>query len=200
MTNYQTLKLAVNNTEFSPNNDGNMDGVVFKPTVSDQTGLDSWELRISDSRGTVVKKISGTGRLPDEIAWNGLGNNNARVADGLYTYQLELFYDSGNHPVTQAATVKLDTTPVKIKVTPEYLSFSPNWDNNRDTLTFQNQLTGESNDTIELSIRDSVGNIVFYGTYALSDFTPAFKWDGLDRNLKPLPEGAYTYTLSRSTR
>ncbi len=200
ITNYQKVKLKTSATAFSPNHDGVNDNISFDTSVSDQTGLETWKLIISDASGKPIKTFKGNKELPATIVWDGLDDNGKLVADGDYTYDLSLEFDSGNHPKTDKQTIHVDHTAMEVKVKPEYLSFSPNGDGKQDSLKFKHQLKGEPKDVIQISIENSSGNPVFYNKLTKAEFDKQYpdgvvEWKGLDKNLKPLSEGKYTYVL-----
>jgi len=195
VTTYQKTDLDINLNAFSPNNDGIKDAISFTPKVSDEKGLERWSLKIYDSRSNVVKEFKGEKSLPKEISWDGKDNNGKILQDGNYSYDLQLFFDSGNHPSTERKTVKLRNTPPKVSIAPEYLSFSPNNDGKQDTISFDLKAIGEDGDQIEVKILDSSGNPVYYNQYDKKDLPGKFVWNGLDKDLKPLPEGKYSFVV-----
>lgn len=194
VTNYQTVEMDVRNIAFSPVVNG-QNTLTFKPKVSDDKGLENWSFRVTDANGKLVREIRGEKNLPAEIVWDGKDDRNTVLPDGIYSYEIELFFDSGNHPRTAKKTVRIDTTPPAASVQPEYLSFSPNGDGKQDTVTFTQTLKADDGDVLEAKIVDQNGNIVYYNKYEPKDFPKTFSWNGLDRNMTPLPEGKYTYTV-----
>lgn len=197
VTNYQAVSLGQKTAAFSPVVNG-QNTVSLKPSVSDDKGLESWIFRVYGPNGSVVREIAGSRPLPDEIIWDGLDNSKKTVPDGDYTFDLETFYDSGNHPKTPKGNVRVDATPPTSAAKPEYLSFSPNGDGKQDTLTFALSATGDNADSLEIKIADQNGSVVYYNRYDKIDFPSSFTWNGLDRNLSPLPEGKYTLTVEGS--
>lgn len=194
VTNYQTIELEQKSAAFSPAVNG-QNTVSLRPKVSDDRGLENWSFKVTDPSGKIVREINGDKTLPAEIIWDGKDNNKKVLPDGVYTYGLELFFDSGNHPKTVKNSVRVDATPPAVMVKPEYLSFSPNGDGKQDTLTFSQAVQGDDSDTLEVKIADQNGNIVYYNKYEKKDFPSSFTWNGLDRNLTPLPEGKYILTI-----
>ncbi len=195
VTNYQKVTIDSSDAAFSPNNDGIKDTVTFHQKASDSKGLEKWSLKIYDASSDVVKEFNGEKNLPEEIVWDGRDKKNAVLPDGIYSYDLQLIFDSGNHPITERKSVRIDTTPPAIVIKPEYLSFSPNNDGKQDTITFYNTIEGDDDDNLEIKIIDSSGNAVYYNSYKKKDFPKEFVWNGLDKDLKPLPEGKYTYLV-----
>ncbi|MGC8764438.1 MAG: gliding motility-associated C-terminal domain-containing protein [Brevinematia bacterium] len=195
VTTYQKVDVTASLDKFSPNNDGVKDSVVFYLKTSDAKGLEKWLLKIYGEGDSVVKTFEGKSHLPESILWDGKGDNKLTLKDGEYSYELQLFYDSGNHPVSSRKKIEIDTTPAELSVEPEYLSFSPNGDGKQDTLKFTHKISGRDDDQIEAKILNEVGNIFYYNKAKLKDFEKEFVWNGLDKDFKPLPEGKYSYIV-----
>lgn len=195
VTTYEKASLTASLDAFSPNGDGIKDVILFSPVLSSTRGLQKWVLTVQDKASSVVQEFTGGQSLPGEIIWDGRDKAGRVLQDGLYSYTFEAFFDSGNHPKTTVNTVKIRNTPPKVTVTPEYLSFSPNADGKQDTLTFTQKAAGEDGDQLEARILDESGNAIYYNSYTLKDAPSAFVWNGLDKDLKPLPEGKYTYSI-----
>ncbi len=193
---YQKAELEANLGGISPNSDGVKDSALFKMKVSDAKGLEKWSLRIMDPAGNIVKELTGAQALPGELAWDGKDKNNKLLPDGNYNYELELFFDSGNHPKTDKKTIRVRTTPPIIAVKSDFLAFSPN--GKQSTLTFTQSAQGDDSDILETKIMDNSGNIVYYNKSSRKDFSANFVWNGLDKDLKPLPEGNYVYIIEGS--
>ncbi len=133
--------------------------------------------------------------MPNEIFWDGRGENRLTLKDGVYDAVLQLNFDSGNYPSSEKLSILLDTTPPEISVEPEYLSFSPNGDGKQDTLKFTHRIRGDESDIIESRIINEFGNIIYYNKSTVKEMPKEFVWNGLDKNFKPLPEGRYTYVV-----
>ena len=66
----------------------------FRPEVD---GVKGWSLVLADSRGNVVRTFSGSGKPPQEIAWDGRTDAGDLAAVGLtYSYVLEATDRAGN--------------------------------------------------------------------------------------------------------
>ncbi len=192
---YETLKMDLSAGSFSPNNDGEKDSVTFSPVVSQGRGLESWVLTIMDQSSNVRKTISGDDTVPPAINWDGRDQKGTMLPDGKYLYSLKLQFESGNHPSTPWQIIELDNTPTKVQITPQYLAFSPNHDGKKDRLLFTHAIQGDDDDVITASIKDQAGTVVYYNKSLKKDFPETFDWNGLDKDLNPLPEGTYTYTI-----
>jgi hypothetical protein len=66
----------------------------FRPEVTD---VERWKLMVADSKGQAVRTFEGRGRPPQEIAWDGSGQDGAPVVPGLtYSYVFEAHDRAGN--------------------------------------------------------------------------------------------------------
>jgi len=185
---------------FAPTRNGVKDLLAIRTKVSNTKGLESWVLKIYDIDKKVVREIKGGKNIPVEVLWDGKDTQGNALKDGFYSFDISLKYDSGNHPVSIKEMVELDTTPVAIEVKPQYLSFSPNFDKKKDALIFETKLKGNKNDEAELKILNSSGQEIYSKSYLVKDFPRIFKWKGLDKKGKPLPEGIYSFVVDTIDR
>ena len=66
----------------------------FQPQVE---GVDRWQLTVADSRGQTVALFEGEGKVPGEIAWDGLTLEGDAASPGLtYSYVFEAHDRAGN--------------------------------------------------------------------------------------------------------
>ncbi len=185
---------------FAPTRNGVKDVLAIRTKVSNAKGLEAWTLKIFDIDKKVVRELKGGNSIPVEILWDGRDNQGNLVKDGFYSFNIGLKYDSGNHPVSIKEMIELDTTPVAIAVKPQYLSFSPNFDKKKDSLVFETSLKGNKNDEAELKILNSSGQEIYSKPYLVKNFPKVFKWEGLDKKGKPLPEGKYSFVVDTVDR
>lgn len=195
VTAVETPVIGVSPAVFSPNGDGVADSAQYSLSVSSALGLETWALIIQDAAGSSVRVISGSNILPAETVFDGRDGGGMLLPDGLYSARLSLIYDSGNAPVSAPVTVEIDNTAPRAVIKPEYLSFSPNNDGKQDTITFRQDITGKDADIFETRIADALGNVYYYNKAVKSDMPASYTWNGLDRDMKALPEGQYTYSI-----
>jgi outer membrane protein OmpA-like peptidoglycan-associated protein len=60
---------------FSPDGDGENDLLKIHPRAKDDTGIKNWHIYVYASSGDIFKTFSGNGAVPEEILWDGLGDN-----------------------------------------------------------------------------------------------------------------------------
>ncbi|MBN2100721.1 peptidoglycan DD-metalloendopeptidase family protein [Candidatus Dojkabacteria bacterium] len=99
-----TLSLNTDIEYFSPNGDGNQDGVNFTD-ISTNGQIDTYELEIKDSDGNVVRSFTAGGTPPNSIPWDGRDTGGNFVGDGTYTYQLKVLTTDG---------INFETTPASL--------------------------------------------------------------------------------------
>lgn len=205
----QTAALKPNRDGFSPNGDGWMDDVTFKPSVSDAAGMLNWTFRIISPDGKPVMKYDGTGDLPQELSWDGRDSSGKTAPNGEYSCELQIFYDSGNHPVSQKQTVKLDTVAPQIKIEIPKPIIQANDKGQIDPVEILlSDVKGDPTDTYRVKIVDSQESLVKYDKFTKDMYDngdPAepgnpdkykkYLWAGRGNDLKPVPDGKYSFII-----
>jgi outer membrane protein OmpA-like peptidoglycan-associated protein/flagellar hook assembly protein FlgD len=104
-------KLGVSHTPglFSPDGDRDNDLLKIQPRVKDDTGIRNWRINIYASSGEVFKTFSGKGSVPEEIIWDGLGDNLDIVESAAeYTIVLEAVDLAGNSGISDPDRLEVD--------------------------------------------------------------------------------------------
>jgi len=192
------LILQQNLSAFSPNGDGVKDTIVFTPIIKAATSVSKYALIIKNAAGTAVKTISGTGKVPATIGWNGIADpadgstTGEHCGDGMYNAALEVTLVNQQVSRSQAPDFEIDTKFPTIEISAPYVLISPNGDGNRDTLTVTQKSSTESqwNATITNDKKAVVK------TYAWNGNAENFVWDATDDSGNKVPDGTYTYTVS----
>jgi outer membrane protein OmpA-like peptidoglycan-associated protein/flagellar hook assembly protein FlgD len=179
---------------FSPNADGVKDRINIQPRLKVAQGVASYELRILDSGGQVVRSVEGQNRAPQEFAWDGLDGRGRRLADGEYRAELVLDYLKGDHHQVQTSPFTIDTQAPTIEVSAEYSLFSPDGDGQKDGLPIRQNSSAET--LWEGEFRNAKGEVV--RSYYWKGQAASFQWDGKDENGNKIPDGQYSYRV-RST-
>jgi outer membrane protein OmpA-like peptidoglycan-associated protein/flagellar hook assembly protein FlgD len=92
-------KLSVSHSPglFSPDGDGENDLLKIISRAKDGTGIKNWQVHIIASSGDTFKTFAGSGAVPEEILWDGLGENLDIVESAAdYTIVLEAADLAGN--------------------------------------------------------------------------------------------------------
>ena len=189
--------MATSATQFSPNSDGVADHVVLLPRLEDTDEIERYTLRIHAGHGEpasaeVVRTLSGRGRVPEQIIWDGIDDAGDRVADGDYFASLEVSYVKGNNPSTSSPPFVIDTRYPEAELTADSLVLSPDGDGRREVMQVRQSSTSE--EQWEGEITDRAGAVVrrFFWRGELTDFT----WDARDENGNVVENGSYTYRVT----
>ncbi len=189
--------LSTNYMAFSPNGDGKQDTINVIPNLKDTEGVTQYELRITDAKGNVVKKMSGELKDLKTYSWDGKDDNKKLMPEGMYRAEITLITASGEKKVISSNYFNLDNSPPVVAMTLAPLPFSPDGDGEADTLT----LTLTVNDispaaSWSVKIRDE--NKKLFHTLKGTDTVPAQKtWNGYSANGKQV-KSASTYNVEFS--
>ncbi len=94
---------------FSPDGDGENDVLVITPSARDNFSIASWTIRIYSPSGSIFKMFTGEQAVPDQIMWDGLGDNKDIVESAAdYFVELEAVDRAGNVSRSQKDRVLVD--------------------------------------------------------------------------------------------
>lgn len=193
-------EISVDQTIFSPNGDGVKDEAQFNIKAFDANGLHSWMLVLKDKNGDAVRSIHGKGAPSPATKWDGRGDFEEDVPDGVYTFVLTVHDLAGNKISTppQSVTINRAGQISTVQVTP--ILFSPNGDGYKDDVTFRILSGGpELVDHWAFNILNRSGKIVH--TFSGVKEPPAkIVWDGMLASKKAAPDGLYQVVLLETDR
>ena len=130
--------------------------------------------------------------VPESFTWDGRNDDGDPVAEGFYSFVLEITDDYGTTGRSEPRQVLVDNTPPAVTVETRYLIFSPDGDGSRDSLLILQ--SGSSEVRWFGQFLDSVGAVV--RTFRWTDGQPTdFLWDGRDEDGRLLPDGTYRYRI-----
>jgi outer membrane protein OmpA-like peptidoglycan-associated protein/flagellar hook assembly protein FlgD len=209
---------------FSPNSDGTLDEIVLPLTITDQRYVKSFELKIFDETGAMVRMMANkesrpenqdlkglVGRLlyvkkgvdvPAELVWNGLTDAGSAAPDGRYFIVVSATDDNGNTSATERWAAVVDTLPPAVKSAgpaggSDALIFSPDNDGNKDSFAITQE--GSSEDLWKAEILDAAGAPV--RVWKSSGASPsAVSWDGKNDAGQVVPDGVYAYRIAATDR
>lgn len=196
------LILQANLSAFSPNGDGVKDAISFTPILKAATAVERYSLVIRARDGSAVKTMSGTGKVPATIGWNGIAdpapNASAgeRVADGVYTASLEVTLVNQQTSRSAAPDFEIDTKFPTIDIFSPYILFSPNGDGKRDSMTVTQKSSAEDAWTGTLA-NDKNATVRSWAWKGKAD---DFTWDATDNAGNRVSDGTYVYTVSCEDR
>jgi outer membrane protein OmpA-like peptidoglycan-associated protein/flagellar hook assembly protein FlgD len=203
----------------SPNLDGVQDDLDLPITITDRGLIAGYMLMIEDEAGNLVRTIhnkdagaesggveSAVDRLlatkeqidiPEILLWDGRSSGGQVVDDGAYNYYLEAWDDSGNRARSALRTVVIDTEPPQASLRAVELTFSPNDDGNKDTLTIQQEFSPE--DRWQAKLVDAAGITMMSFDWDV-DPPATLVWDGRRDDGTLAADGVYSYQLSGTDR
>ncbi|HVO39188.1 MAG TPA: FlgD immunoglobulin-like domain containing protein, partial [Spirochaetia bacterium] len=191
------VHLAIDLSYFSPGTQSPKKAVTFGLDVPVRTGIERWNLSVSDPQGAVQKTFSGTVSIPATVVWDGTNDGGKILADGAYKGKLAIEYVNGHNPSADSPPVTIRTTPPTAAASAEYSVFSPTGDSDRNTVTIHQDASEELfwTGTFKDEKGKDVRTLVWRGTADRS-----FQWDGRTDDGALLPDGQYTYLLSTTDR
>ncbi len=184
---------------FSPNGDGVKDTVVIQVDAEREI---KWTCTITTPEEIVVKTMEWDADIPEQIEWDGKGENGAVLPEGVYDIIISGQDGAGNRTARTIRGVTLDVRERQATVDIDYPIFSPNDDGLLDEITFYPILSDRNRiDTWDLIVQIEKGDTAkrFRGRR----FIPkTVVWDGKPQRGKMtelfpegLPSGYYTYFL-----
>jgi len=173
------IYLTARNTLFSPISE-EFPSQEFTAHVTNNTGIDRWNLRVVNQEGQAVRSIQGRGAVPAEIVWDGRDDGGS-LTEGTFRGTLEVRYAKGNRPVAESRDFTVDNSAPMLQVGLSPLPFSPDDDNVDDELKIAIAVKDLSPiRDWEMVVRDPRGNefISFGGKGRPSE---RIIWDGRSR-------------------
>mgnify|MGYP006273922479 CR=1 FL=1 len=190
-TSEAELFVSASRDAFSPNADGSFDQVLFFTRVQEGLDVESYELRVTDRGGSVVRSYPGSGRVPGEIEWDGTATDGTLAPDGLYAAEVTVVLANGNVSSAGSGVVRLDTVFPEAELETGELLFSPDGDGRKDEFEVLQSAVTEG--SWEGRFLTADGGTV--RTYYFGDEPRDISWDGTDQAGNRVPDGVYSYLL-----
>ena len=176
---------------FSPNGDSVQDSISIIPELKVKEGIDSYSLDILDSQSKVIRNFSGRNSIPEKFLWNGINSAGRSVADGIYSSNITVVYDSGNSSPAASRKFIIDTVYPEVSAAAESLLFSPDSDGLKDNLEISQTSSFEDIWQAEISSE----NDIVVKNYLWKGQVENFKWDATDNEGNKVPDGEYSYFI-----
>jgi flagellar hook assembly protein FlgD/outer membrane protein OmpA-like peptidoglycan-associated protein len=196
-TQPKPVQLAIDLSYFSPNGDGIKDTVIFSLKVGVATGIEKWNLWISDAKGAVKRTYSGQIIVPASLPWDGMDDAGNVLPEGSYTASLDIHYVNGNNPKVQSPSMTIKLSLPRAAAKAEYDVFSPGGGGAKDRDTIFQDTSEELFWTGV--IKDPAGKelktLVWRGRA-----DEKWVWDGRGDDGSLLPDGTYSYALASTDR
>ena len=187
------ISVRITDADISPNGDGEDDSTSYLLEVPVLAGVERWELVVRNAADEVVRRYTGGARIPDELAFDGRDDAGRSLPEGVYRARLDVVYENGNRPHAEPPELAIDLTGPSATIKAELTVFSPDGDGNKDTVTVFHESYDEAVWTATL--RDAAGTVIrtqiWHGTP-----DDSYTWDGRRADGRPVPDGAYSYTLA----
>ncbi len=195
------IGITIDTNSFSPNGDSVKDYMEFILDIPVKTGIINWNLVIKNKSGLVVNEFSteklGYSVIEDNIRFDGKDSTGKYLKEGIYTGVLSVVYQNGHSPNVESPDFNIDITAPKADVKTKYSMFSPNGDDSKDQIIFNQSSSLEEEWNGE--ILDEFGTSVF-NTNWKGEIDRQFAWNGKDDNGELLDDGTYTYLLSSTDK
>ena len=178
---------------FSPEGDGLKDTIAVTHAVY---GEDSWRGFVFIPGDQVLYTFDFGTAVPPSIIWNGTDMNGDPAPDATYSYQLIGTDAAGNQFETDPVAVTIDRRPTTMNIGFSRRYFSPNGDDQGDTVTVRPNLsipTGITGYTV--TVKNSAGEVLGSGS-GTGGLPTELVWDGRDLRGNVLPEGDYVAELA----
>lgn len=188
--------LTAGSSVFSPNGDGRKDSIRFLPKLQNAGEVVSYRLVVENEAEEQVRLFEGSGSVPETIRWDGFLSEGGPAPDGTYRARIRVTYRNGNQPTAATQPFRIDTVKPQIEVNAQYTLFSPDGDGNRDTVRIRQDSSKE--ELWQGEISNAEGEVIKSAFW--KGETGDFVWDGTDNAGNPVPDGAYTYTVSTEDR
>jgi flagellar hook assembly protein FlgD/outer membrane protein OmpA-like peptidoglycan-associated protein len=193
-TQKKPVRVSTDLAYFAPFSGGTKSRIKIIPAITVKTGIESYVVRVKNSKGEVVRTFKGT-RPPEEITWAGIDDAGNRVPDGQYGAELEVAYSNGTHPAAQSNPFFVDNHFPKIDLSADTTLFSPDGTSRLQSISIK-----QSSSTEDLWEGEIVNakNVHVRGWFWKGKAVD-FAWDGKDDNGNIAPDGMYTYIVKSTT-
>jgi outer membrane protein OmpA-like peptidoglycan-associated protein/flagellar hook assembly protein FlgD len=180
-------------------NDGKNDFTTITMTAFDETGINSWRLDITNTKGVIVNTIARKGAPPATLKWDGTDKTNILLPTGDYFCKLTIVNSAGKKSTSKRERIFLSRKKRAVTLEKSYTEFSPNKDGIRDTISYEiNASDKEGVESWKLSIRDAgrkkgrpLREITGF------EFLPYdVQWDGKNSRGELLKDGKYNASIS----
>ncbi len=188
---YQVADITCSHEYFSNNVDKL---IIFFPYLSDSQGLEEWKIIIMDDDTDIIREITGTGPLPENVRWTPEYTSGKKLKDGRYLFKFSTRFNSGNTPESFTKEFVIDSTPPELDLSYSPAIFSPDGDGENDILTIYPEAEDKSGiREWTLDIYAPSGKI-FKSFSGKTNPPGMIKWDGIGKD-KDIVESAADYFL-----
>ncbi len=128
------VSIALNNDVFSPTAASAKPTTTATLTVTPTVPVpvDSWDLAVYSSSGTIVRELKGAAPPPAQVSYDGKDSSGAVVPDGAYTAKYTVTTADGLS-ASASAPFAIDTVPPKVSIAVSAPIFTPKTDDANNT-------------------------------------------------------------------
>jgi outer membrane protein OmpA-like peptidoglycan-associated protein len=184
----------------SPNFDGTNDEFLFDTAGIEEEKLYGWKLVVRDHALRTVKVVKSwpveeevSVKLPETVEWNMVGEDGNTVFDGNYVYEFRTMRKDGLDALRVKGRIVVDTAPPFLSIRSSDITFSPNGDGVKDTITVD--IRAEEDAEWSCTISTPEGIVVKKMEWG-REIPPSWEWDGTGENGSVLPEGVYNISIT----
>ncbi len=187
------LMIAASPKAFNPSaSAGAASSVVLTPVVKSGSTISNFSLEVKDSGGNVVWSQNGNS-LPASFKWNGKSSGGNICADGNYFAFLSTKSENGAEASTKSQNFVIDTVAPSVKLSPEYVLFSPDGDGRKDSVPVA--VESSSEDKWVATVTNAQNQTVWSKVYS-GKIPSNFEWNGTDNSGNKVADGTYTIAFS----
>lgn len=197
-TSKTEILLAASPAAFNPKSSSMFvaSSVTISPVVKGGSAVSDFSLEIKNSDGKSVWSQSGNS-LPQVFKWDGKSSDGNVCADGNYTAYLSTKSANGAEASAKSQSFEIDTVAPSVKLSPEYVLFSPDDDGRKDELPVSVESSEE--DKWVATITDDKNQTVWSKVYS-GKIPEKFEWNGTDNSGNKVPDGNYTAAFSAADK
>ncbi len=192
------ILLSASDAAFSPNGNKVKDSLTFSPVLKDADGIASYVFKIVDAKGTAVKTVKDSSKLPASFTWDGKDESGIICPDGTYSASLEIASTNGSSATVSTPAFVLDTAAPKLEAQAPWTAFSPDGDGVQDTIPVT--ITNSTKEALwKAEVLNDSGKVVKTYTWQNNIRTNGkdmFEWDGSDSSGNRAADGNYSIVLS----
>ncbi len=192
--------ISVNYEVFSPDGNGRKDFITINQKMSKENT--EWNAKILDAKNTVKRSYTWSANTPEELSFFGLDQDNKKLEDGTYYYQVSSTDLAGNYYESPKKKIVIFTKKESINVLATEKAISPDMNGVSDVQKYLiNYISYTTNNPVtdwEISVRDKDDNLVFNEAKE-GELPKVYFWDGEGNDGKTLKDGEYSSYLTVNT-
>ncbi|HMB00853.1 MAG TPA: FlgD immunoglobulin-like domain containing protein [Spirochaetota bacterium] len=187
------INLSMEHHDFIPVKDAKgRKTITIKQSVKGR-GNEVYTASIINQNGLEALKINYGSNVPPAYTWDGK-NQAGNIIPGTYNYILTGKDIVGNKNTVASGEFRLIGEKSDVSCSLDTTAFSPNNDNNQDTITFKVEATGKERvKQQKITIKSPDGKTV--KTFNFAKYKANVTWDGKNESGETVRDGRYSYDI-----